>query len=431
MKDTTPTYNLKAVLKETGLSADVLRAWERRYGLPQPQRTPGGHRLYSARDIALIKWLKARQQEGLSISRAVDLWKERIVSGRDPLAESAGTPPLSMPSGMHIDQVRAHWITACLNFDEPQAEQILNLAFSLYDVEGVCKEILQKGLAEIGELWYQNRATVQQEHFASALALRRLDALLAAAPPAVRPQLLLLGCPANEWHTFPALLLTLMLRRRGWNVIYLGANVPVDQFHETVSKTRAHLVILVAQQLVTAASLYQAAHHLAVQGIRVAFGGRIFNLHPAILRRIPGHFLGSTLDEALSTVETIVTYSPPLPQAEPVPEEFVTALAWFQAHRPHIEATFYQSISALNWNIPDLHTNIEFFGNDIAAALQLGDLSLLDEELTWLRNLFAATAVPEQVLSTFLEIYARAVDQHINGSGKPIFDWIKRFKGET
>src|SRR5574339_756252 len=101
MVSTTPVFNLKVVLKETGLPADTLRAWERRYGLPVPQRTPGGHRLYSERDIHTIKWLMARQAEGLSISRAVDMWNEQIASGKDPLAGSASTAstsPLVVPS---------------------------------------------------------------------------------------------------------------------------------------------------------------------------------------------------------------------------------------------------------------------------------------------------------------------------------------------
>ena len=71
-----PTYNLKVVIQETGIAADTLRAWERRYNLPTPKRSPGGHRLYSKRDIEIVKWLIARQNEGLSISRAVDLWNE-------------------------------------------------------------------------------------------------------------------------------------------------------------------------------------------------------------------------------------------------------------------------------------------------------------------------------------------------------------------
>ena len=71
-----PTYNLKAVIKEIGLTADTLRAWERRYGLPMPQRTRGGHRLYSERDIHVIKWLRRQQSDGLAISRAIGKWND-------------------------------------------------------------------------------------------------------------------------------------------------------------------------------------------------------------------------------------------------------------------------------------------------------------------------------------------------------------------
>src|SRR5215212_6968819 len=175
MVSTTPAFNLKVVLKETGITADTLRAWERRYGLPVPKRTAGGHRLYSQRDIETIKWLIKRQAEGLSISRAVDSWNEQLASGADPLAGStpstfisaSGAPAQSQALDTTLAALRAHWIEACLNFSESNAEQTLNLAFSLFPVEAVCVEILQKGLSEIGDLWYENDASVQQEHFAS------------------------------------------------------------------------------------------------------------------------------------------------------------------------------------------------------------------------------------------------------------------------
>ena len=217
MVSTTPAFNLKAVLKETGLAADTLRAWERRYGLPVPQRSAGGHRLYSQRDIETIKWLIKRQAEGLSISRAVDLWNEQLASGSDPLSGSvqgtfsstATLPAQFTAPDTNLDSLRARWITACTDFSESTAEQTLSQAFSLFPVEAVCIEILQKGLSEIGELWYENRANVQQEHFASGLAMRRLDALLSASPAPTRSQTVIVGCPPDEWHAFTPLLLSL------------------------------------------------------------------------------------------------------------------------------------------------------------------------------------------------------------------------------
>ena len=205
-----PAFNLKVVLQETGIAADTLRAWERRYGIPMPQRTAGGHRLYSQYDIETIKWLMGRQSEGLSISRAVDLWNEHNASGADPLVGFApstviaplGTPAIYLSSDTSLDSLRSQWIEACLNFSESTAEQVLNQGFSMFPVEVICTEVLQKGMAEIGGLWYSNNASVQQEHFASGLAMRRLDALLSASPAPTLKQTVLVGCPPNEWHTF-------------------------------------------------------------------------------------------------------------------------------------------------------------------------------------------------------------------------------------
>src|SRR5512142_135053 len=124
MVSTTPAFNLKVVMKETGIAADTLRAWERRYGLPIPQRSAGGHRLYSQRDIETIKWLIKRQTEGLSISRAVDLWKEQLASGSDPLA--GAVPQTMIPaSGTSLETIRRDWLAACFQFDTVAAEQIL------------------------------------------------------------------------------------------------------------------------------------------------------------------------------------------------------------------------------------------------------------------------------------------------------------------
>ena len=80
-----PLYNLNLVVNETGVKADTIRAWERRYKLPLPARTPGGHRLFSAYDIATIQWLSGKQNEGMSISRAVKLWEDIRAKNQDPL----------------------------------------------------------------------------------------------------------------------------------------------------------------------------------------------------------------------------------------------------------------------------------------------------------------------------------------------------------
>jgi DNA-binding transcriptional MerR regulator len=432
MPSTTPAYNLKVVLKETGIAADTLRAWERRYGLPVPERSAGGHRMYSQRDIETIKWLMARQAEGLSISRAVDLWNEHSASGADPLADFpplASSTPQTLPAkylslDTNLDSVRSQWISACLNFSELKAEQALNQAFSMFPVEAVCMDVLQKGMAEIGGLWYEDRVSVQQEHFASGLAMRRLDALLSASPAPSRNQTVLVGCPPNEWHTFTSLLLSLLLRRRGLNVIYLGANVPADRFKETVTAAHANLVILVAQTLMSAATLQLTA--LSLTGLRVAvgFGGRIFNLQPNLVGYIPGHYLGNAINSSLEEVDRLLKGRLKAHSLKTASQEYLAAHQAFTSRRTHIESTIKELVQPLSISPKDLNTGIQFLGDNIAAALQLGNMEYVTEEVEWLKVLFQSHRRPPQELADFMKNYSRAVDKYINGQGQPIKTWL-------
>jgi len=425
----TPNFNIKVVLNKTGIAADTLRAWERRYGLPIPQRTQGGHRLYSERDIATIQWLLAKQAEGLSISRAVDLWNEQLASDSDPLAGFASSDlasPATLPASPDstLASLRADWIEACMEFDEVTAEQILNQAFSLFPIESVCKDILQKGLTEIGDLWYENKLSVQQEHFASGLAMRRLDALLSAAPAPTKKQTIMVGCSANEWHTFTPLLLSLLLRRRGYKVIYLGANVPAERFTETIKEVKADLVVLVAQQLPSAATLQHAATVLTHKNIPVAFGGRIFNLRDALVKYIPGHFLGHDLGNAIEEIEKILKTKTVNQASKVATQGYVAAHQAYTSKRTNIEASIKEMLQPLAISPDDINTGIHFLGDHITAALQLGDMSHVSAEIDWLRMLLVSHATHPEQLVQFMDMYAQAVNKNINGQGKPIFEWL-------
>jgi DNA-binding transcriptional MerR regulator len=428
----TPAYNLKVVLQETDIAADTLRAWERRYGLPMPQRTAGGHRLYSQYDIETIKWLLARQAEGLSISRAVHLWKEHNDTGVDPLAGLIPVPSTSVqaipaiyiPPDTNLDSLRANWIAACMKYSELNSEQVLNQAFSMFPVEAVCVEVLQKGMAEIGKLWYANRASVQQEHFASSLAMRRLDALLSASPTPSRNQTVLVGCPPDEWHTFTPLLLSLLLRRRGLNVVYLGANVPSIRFEETVASVRANLVILIAQTLTSAATLQLTALALAGVRVPVGFGGRIFNLRTDLKDYIPGHHLGSTVESSLEKVELLLRGGTKPGQLKIPPQSHLAARQAFTSRRTHIEGTLKELVQPLSIGPEGLNTGLRFLGDNIAAALQFGDMEHVTDEMEWLKVLLQAHQRPPQELVDFMNNYSHAVDRHIDGQGNPIKDWL-------
>jgi methanogenic corrinoid protein MtbC1 len=421
-----PRFNLKAVVQQTGIKPDTLRAWERRYGLPTPGRSPGGHRLYSQGDVDTIKWLAARQREGLNIRRAVELWRQIESEGRDPLraatpiATQAAPAPLSHPAGGTVGQLRAEWIDACLAYDEQRAEQLLNQAFALYSPETVVVELLQRAVAQIGEGWYQGHVTVQQEHFCSGLVVRRLEALVMAAPPPTRPGRIVLACPAHEQHVIGPLILTFLLRRRGWEVVYLGADVPLEQLAATVAVTRPQLLIVAAQQLHTAASLLDMAQVLRQEQVPLAYGGLIFNLLPALRRRIPGHFLGEQLEAAPQVVESLMTAPRPAPTSEAIPDHYRRARDHFQERQGLVEAHVIQALHDHN----RLALANRELGWNIDAALGLGDMDFLGSDVEWVTGLLRNYHLPAGALPGYLHAYHQAASEHLDERGRPITGWL-------
>lgn len=424
-------YNLQAVLKETNLKPDMLRAWERRYGLPKPERTPGGHRLYSEYDIATIKWLRARQEEGLSISRAVELWKEISESGRDPLSGEMtpiGLEPL--PAGVEpnrIDLLKSNWLAACLVFDALRAEDLINQAFGLYPVETVCFEILQKAIGEIGQLWYEGKVSVQQEHFATALAVRRIETLISATPRPSRRQTVLIGCPAGEWHSFPVLILTLLLRRKGFNVIYLGANTPLTQVEQTAAAIQPDLIVLSAQQLKAAAAVREAALLFDHTGIHLAYGGLIFNRIPELRSRIPALFLGEELRAAADRIEILLENPTAFPQNIPMEESGQEEARLYREKLPGIEAAVLNLLKEEGVTFERIQAVNAYLADEISAALELGDIRYLEADMAWLMVYFTDQKESAGLLRPYLAAYLKAVDMTMGEAGVSLKRWIKSF----
>lgn len=424
----TPTYNLGSVVRVTGLPADTLRAWERRYGLPTPYRTAGGHRVYTQRDVETVKWLMARQREGFSISRAVDQWRRLEAAGVDPLTPTPATSPAPSPGGGTAD-LREAWVEACLAFEEQRAERVLEEAFARYTAEVACVEVLQRGMADIGDAWQAGRTSVQQEHFASELAVRRLERLIAATPPPLRPGRLLVCCPPREEHSFGPLLLTLLLRRRGWDITYLGANVPLARLEATVRETATSLVVLSAQRLATTTGLLEAALLIRRGGITVGYGGRPFNLVPELRPRVPGRFLGEALERAPLEIENLLRGGyPPTANEYLPPPTALAELARFRQRRAMVEGDALAAAAAENrLSFFAVEANDEL-GDEVAAALAFQDAELLASSIAWpARHLPVQADAAEARLH--LAAYARALESHVGPGARPLAEVLLQLAG--
>lgn len=429
------TFNLKAVVRETGIKPDTLRAWERRYGLPEPQRTEGGHRLFSQRDIETLKWLSARQDEGLSISRAVDLWRTLEERQKDPLLAMpygvGGTAvEAQFSTGEAISTMRSAWVQACREFNEDRAEAILNEAFGRFSPENVCLDLLITGLSEIGEDWYQGELTVQQEHFTSALAMRRVEALIASAPQPTQAGVVVSACPPNDQHVFSLLVLTFLLRRQGYRAYFLGANVPLADFETALNATRPDLVIMSAQELSTAAALLDFGRLLAERNITFAFGGHVFNQRPGLAERVPGYWLSEKLHEAPQAVERMIRIRPASPEIAPIQDELSRAYTAVDKAQAGIAARLVNELDSLQIEPSHLTTANMHITQDILAALRLGDLNLLKVDLDWVGGLLGNYSIPSAVLDSYITAYMATLDAEAGKPASPVIDYFKSILGE-
>lgn len=318
---TTPLYNIKAVVQATAISPSTLRAWERRYNMCSPERSESGYRLYSDRDIAIIRWLKAQVDAGMSISQAV-LWLQTLV--RD--AENAEMTSLPDPTGRAMEHatpvlpvrqdvqnfqaLQLQLLNALLGYDEPKAEQVLARAFALYPVETVGEDVIMPVMVEIGERWHRGQLSVTREHYATNYLLQRLAALLRAVPNQHSGALLWIGCAPGELHELGAMLLAIYLRRAGFQVCYLGQDLPEEDLIREAQTVRPAMVLFSASSSGAARALAHLCELLAqLEPPRpiIGYGGRIFNTHPALRDTIAGVFLGATALEAVESVTELLT----------------------------------------------------------------------------------------------------------------------------
>lgn len=246
--------------RRTGVSPEVLRAWERRYGLFAPQRTEGGFRLYPAADVARINAMKRLLAEGVSASEAA----RRIAAGRSD--EITSTPDPSL-----FDARRDALEDALLSYDESAAHGVIDRILMEFDAETLMRSVFLPVLAEIGDLWEGGAVSVAQEHFASSLIRRRLGGLTRGWEDGIGPRALI-ACPPEEEHDIPLLMFGIALGNRGWRITYLGSRTPVSDLLKAVETLRPQLVVLASPREDAYGALIAPIRN-APHDVRVAIGG--------------------------------------------------------------------------------------------------------------------------------------------------------------
>jgi MerR family transcriptional regulator, light-induced transcriptional regulator len=298
-----PIYNTRAVVQRTGVPADTFRAWERRYGLPQPFRTATNQRLYSERDIAVINRLRDQTAGGMTISQAVALLvrQEPVLSGAESGTDLPPTPGNGSVTHAFppLEQAAMQLVDALVRLDGTAAEDLIDEALRHASIESVAVNMLQRAMYEIGSRWEHGSADTAMEHFATALIYRKVGELFNASSPDVGRGPVVAACVAGEQHDLGLLLSALFLSRHGYRMIYLGANMPLNDLRAIVQRARAPVVMLSASREDTAellrhwtAELRQSQEENDSHRPIVVFGGRIFMDRPNLRATIDGVYFG-------------------------------------------------------------------------------------------------------------------------------------------
>ncbi|HEV2759937.1 MAG TPA: cobalamin B12-binding domain-containing protein [Acidimicrobiales bacterium] len=224
--------------RRVGVSSELLRAWERRYGLLSPARTEGGLRLYSEDDERRVVRMLEHLAAGVSAAEAARLTRRELEGGPDP-SQDPEPPEAPAPAagGEHLAR-------ALDQLDETAANAALDRLLSGFALETVVTEIVLPYLREIGERWQQVGDTVvAQEHFASALLRGRLLGLARGWGGGYGP-MALLGCFPGEQHDLGLICFGLALRANGWRVTFLGPNTPFAAITEAARRVQPALIVL-------------------------------------------------------------------------------------------------------------------------------------------------------------------------------------------
>jgi MerR family transcriptional regulator, light-induced transcriptional regulator len=277
--------------RRVGVSPDLLRAWERRYGLLRPERSPGRFRLYSDEDVSRIQRMQGNLARGVSAAEAARL---AIETPADAVPEERASPADGGLVRASLVELRRAFDA----FDEAGVHAVLDRLLATLGLDTVLRDVVLPALRELGERWARNEITVAQEHFSSNLVRGRLLALGRGWGQGGGQHALLAG-PPGEAHDLGLIVFGLALRSRGWRITFLGADSPLSTVEDTARRISPSVVVLAA---LTPAHFRVAAPELTRLAERheVAIGGA--GASPELAAELGARFLP---DGPISAAETI------------------------------------------------------------------------------------------------------------------------------
>jgi MerR family transcriptional regulator, light-induced transcriptional regulator len=230
---------IQAVVRATGLSAHVLRAWERRYRAVQPARSRSGQRRYSEADVERLLLLRRATQAGHPIGTIVERSEaevRRLLTGKAaPGREMMGTPD---------KELQGECLVAVREMDERKLTDLLDTAVSRFGHQGLLQRIVAPLAVDIGELWRNGQVTAAHEHFFTAVARTFLGRTAQQFAPTLDAPALIAATPVGQHHELGAFMAAVMATNLGWRAIYLGCSLPAAEIAAAAIQLDARVLVL-------------------------------------------------------------------------------------------------------------------------------------------------------------------------------------------
>jgi DNA-binding transcriptional MerR regulator len=251
------TYPIGTAARLTGLSPDLIRAWERRYGVVEPIRTPGGTRRYRASDIERLRLVRAAVDAGHRIGQ---------VARMDSAELDRRATGSQAPSTGRLDEI----LSALERLEGAEAQRLLSLQLSALGPARFAREFAVPLVREIGELWAGDRLSIASEHLATGVLRSMLGSALQPTVASLLGPRIVFATPTGERHELGLQMAALTALGAGANPIYLGAELPVDELLDSVERAGAAALAL---------SLVTLPPNRAAQAVRAIRGGLPDDVH--------------------------------------------------------------------------------------------------------------------------------------------------------
>jgi DNA-binding transcriptional MerR regulator len=238
---------MRVVTRLTGISADTIRVWERRYGAVEPGRTEGKTRRFSARDVRRLVLLKQATQRGHRIKNIARLSEDELAGlvDQEGALASLGAATGGDPSGPDAFQrLVQDYLGAIMRFELDHASEMLNRSATLLQREAFLYQVVLPILRQTGERWHRREFSPAHEHLVSAQVRGLLDAILRLSGTQPGSPKILVTTPAGHLHEFGVLMGALIAASRGLQVIYLGPNLPEEDILLSADLSQAEVVLL-------------------------------------------------------------------------------------------------------------------------------------------------------------------------------------------